>query len=597
MSRVLSYLLLLFLVSVAVDTQAAPSDLRLIPSAQEDQQADSAVEKQGEDKKPADKEESAENKSEEKNDQKSDEKASEKNDDTENEEQDDASDDKEDDADEEDEDEEDDKDESDDAEGEDDEEDEKSKDDNQSKKKKDKKPEPHTVERKPIKIEEEVEGIFVAKEMHEVALRPESWSQYKVVEAVEHGAQVKKGDVLVRFDTEKIEKEIEEQSLSQRLSELTLMQQEEEFPRIKRQVEIEFEEAKKTYEQAQQDYQYYKEVDRPFDVEITNFLYKRALENLASQQEELDQLLKMYEADEITEETEEIVLRRQRFAVETAELMVKLQTASRDYSMNVSLPRRDERYETAMELAEIAFEQAKTAKEKGLTRMNYEMQQKREARASSIERHAKLVSDQGLMVIRAPADGMVYYGRCVNGKWAEVATYSAKLIPHGIVTPNKVLMTIVEQRPLVVNSALAEKEVVNFKEDQTAVISPTADEEVELVGKITKVSSIIGADKKFAMQLEVESDKAPDWLVAGMSCKANVTVYENKKALVVPIALVQTDEDDEKLKYVMLVEEDEDEPVRREIKLGRTKDKLVEVLKGLKEGDQIVKEEEKEEEE
>jgi multidrug efflux pump subunit AcrA (membrane-fusion protein) len=80
-----------------------------------------------------------------------------------------------------------------------------------------------------------------------------------------------------------------------------------------------------------------------------------------------------------------------------------------------------------------------------------------------------------------------------------------------------------------------------------------------------------------------------------MTCQATVKVYENKSALVIPTGMVQTDEEDETTKYVMLVDPEEEEPVRRDVKLGRSKDKLVEVLKGLEEGDEIVKEEKKEE--
>ena len=43
----------------------------------------------------------------------------------------------------------------------------------------------------------------------------------------------------------------------------------------------------------------------------------------------------------------------------------------------------------------------------------------------------------------------------------------------------------------------------------------------------------------------------------------------------------------------MLVDEEEDAPVKRKVKLGRKQDKMVEVLKGLEEGDEIVKEEKK----
>jgi len=595
MTRVLSSLLLFLLIFWTANTQAAPSANVLLQAAEESKEADSTDGKQAEDEKPAEDAKADDDKAAAKSedDKKSDEAE-------EDEEADDDEDgDKDEDDEDDDEDEADDEEDDDDADDddEDDEDDnEKSKSDKGDKKKSDDKPKPHKVERKPIKIEAEIDVTFVAQEMQEVALRPETWSQFKVVEAVEHGVQVKKGDVLVRFDAEKIEKEIEEQSLTQRLSELSLMQQEEEFPRIKRLMEIKFESAKTRYAQFQEDYKYYQEVDRPFDVTISHFLYNRAKEDLASQQEELEQLLKMYEADEITEETEAIVLRRQRFAVETEELMLDIQEASRDYSLEVSIPRRDERNAKAMEEAELSFEQSKTAKEKGLTRLTYEMQQKRDARADSIERHAKLISDQGLMIIRAPADGTVYYGRCIKGKWAEVTTYSSKLKPFGIVTANKVLMTIVEPGPLCLEASIAEKDRPDFSSGLVATVSPTGDDEVELAGKVTKVANIQGGDKKFAVHLDVDTEGAPEWLVAGMTGKAKVVTYENKEAIVVPEDMVQTDKDNDKLKYVMLVEDEDEEPVRREVKLGKTKDKLVEVLKGLDEGDEIVKEEKKKEE-
>jgi len=65
----------------------------------------------------------------------------------------------------------------------------------------------------------------------------------------------------------------------------------------------------------------------------------------------------------------------------------------------------------------------------------------------------------------------------------------------------------------------------------------------------------------------------------------------------VPADLIQTDEDNEKIKYVMLLTGDDEEPVRREVKLGKTKEKQVEILSGLKAGDKIVKEEPKKDDE
>jgi len=457
-------------------------------------------------------------------------------------------------------------------------------------------PKPHQVERKPLKIEAEVDAVFVANETAEVSLRPETWSSFKVLKAVKHGSQVKKGDVLVRFDDEKIEKELAEEMLDQQLGELAMMRAEEEFPREKKLMELKFETAKRKHEELLEDYQYYQSTDRPFFLEITNYRFQEAKESLASQEEELDQLEKMYEADELTEETEAIVLRRQRFEVETARLIMKLQTADRDHALQVQLPRRDTLYADLLVEAELELKQSKTAKENGITRGRYELEKKRAARATSVERHSKLVSDSSLMELRAPADGTVYYGKCVDGKWSEVASYTTKLQPFGTVTPNKVLMTIVQQRPLAVRAVLTEKELPDFQNGLPATLVPAGDKDLELSGKVLEVSKIPGSNKKFVALLEVDTAQAPEWLVAGMTCKANVTIYENPKAIVIPIKLVQTDEDDKKIKYVMLVDPKEEKPVRRNVTLGREKEKLVEVLKGLDEGDQIVKEEKKEKE-
>ena len=74
-----------------------------------------------------------------------------------------------------------------------------------------------------------------------------------------------------------------------------------------------------------------------------------------------------------------------------------------------------------------------------------------------------------------------------------------------------------------------------------------------------------------------------------MTGKAKIKTYDVKNAVVIPADLVQSDEENPKKKYVMVQVEDEEKPVRRDIKLGKSKDKEVEVVKGLKEGDEIVK--------
>ncbi len=453
-----------------------------------------------------------------------------------------------------------------------------------------KKPKAFDVERKPLKIEVVLDGTFVARDMEEVALRPEVWTKFKVVEAVEHGTLVKQGDVLVRFEEDKIEEALAVKSLEQRLNELSLLAAEEEFPRLEKSIGLDYKNAQREHNELREDFERFQNTLRPLSEKIAKFNYRSSKESLAMEQEELDQLQQMYEADEITEETEEIVLRRQQFAVEMAELYVEYSKFNHDYTMDVSLPRRDEMLTESLKKSDLTLQRTKMAKSLGLSRERYEMEKKRKSRVRSAETYAKLMGDRSLMVIKSPADGVVYYGQCVDGKWSSITSLQAKLKPFGSVSANTVLMTIVQERPLSILSSVSEKDLPEVKEGLATVVVPTGDDEMELEGKVATVSSFPKSRGKFPIEIDFGDADAPEWLVPGMTCKAKVTTYENKEALLVPSSLVQSDEENEKRKYVMVLDEDEDEPVRRKVKLGHRKGKMVEIVKGLEEGEKIVKE-------
>ena len=65
--------------------------------------------------------------------------------------------------------------------------------------------------------------------------------------------------------------------------------------------------------------------------------------------------------------------------------------------------------------------QAQMALSLDLNRARYELEQRKKARTKSLDRHAKLLDDRGLMEIKSPADGIVFYGQSVNGRWSETA--------------------------------------------------------------------------------------------------------------------------------------------------------------------------------
>ncbi len=163
-----------------------------------------------------------------------------------------------------------------------------------------------------MKVVVTLDGIFTAEKMTPVALQPEVWSQFEIVEIVKHGTEVHEGEVLVKFDAEKIDREIADLELDLHQSELAIRKAEQELPRAEKSLAMAETDAAQNDKNARDDYDRYFKTDRPMILKSIEYSLKGAQFQLDYEQDELDQLEKMYKADDLTEETEEIVLKRSR---------------------------------------------------------------------------------------------------------------------------------------------------------------------------------------------------------------------------------------------------------------------------------------------
>jgi HlyD family secretion protein len=448
----------------------------------------------------------------------------------------------------------------------------------------------HKVEPKRLKVDVALDGVFVAREMTEVPLRPEAWSDYEIDEVVEHGKKVREGETLIKFDDEKLEEAIDDLELEQRLNELAIRKAEDELPRMEKTLKMNHEVAERSNRQAQEDFERYQEIERPQTVKSAEFMVKYYNFNLDYEKDELEQLEKMYEADDLTEETEEIVLKRQRNSVEFAEYSLENAKLNRDETLNVRLPRFDIEIRESLERAQMALERSKLALSVDLNQARYELEQRKEARTKSLDRHAKLLEDRGLMEIKSPAEGVVFYGQCVNGRWSDTPSLINKYKPHSNASPGSILMTIVHERPVFITASLDEGKRPDVSDGQKASIALPAEGADRLDAKVKSISPIPVSPGKFEIEFELDQESIPDWVVAGMSCKIEVKSYDKKDAITVPKAAVHDDEDDVNKKYVWLVSKPDDEdakPERRDVTLGKRSGDDIEITKGLKAGDVV----------
>jgi len=452
-------------------------------------------------------------------------------------------------------------------------------------------PKPSTVKVKkgPFKIEVSLEGVFEAQRMTEMLLRPQEWVGLTVLSAAEHGAVVRRGDLLLALDLEKIDRAIADLRSEVEVTDLTMHQAEQSLRTLEASTPLDLAAGQRAERIAREDLKQFFDINRPGLLKTIEFSLRSAKEMLEYQQEELRQLEKMYKADDLTEETEEIVLRRARNAVERAKFLYERAQVEHDQALKFDFPRMEEKIKDSAERAALQWEKDKIAIPVALKKQRLDLEKLKLQRARSAERLKELQADREMMTVKAPVDGVVYYGKCVRGRFGGGAAATEDFRRGGTISPNAVFMTIVQPRPLFIRSSVPEKELHLVQTGVKGTAKPTGYPDLKLTAIVERVAAVPSGSGGFDARITVALDQHSQALMPGMSCDVKLAAYEKKDVVAVPAGAVAADESDEQKHYVYLVAKD-GQPQKREVTVGKRSDKQVEVLRGLGEGDEILAE-------
>lgn len=450
------------------------------------------------------------------------------------------------------------------------------------------------VQKGPFRVEANLKGIFESSEMHEVSLRPEAWTPDNrgmliVKKAVEQGTAVKKGDPIVWLDLEKIDQAIRDLETDHRLTELAIKQAEEELPVLAKAVPLELTWSERAKQLADEDVQNFTGFERPLSERYANFRVKASTNFLEYAKEELRQLEKMYRAKDIREETEEIILKRQRDEVEMVAFFLQSAEAQREHLFKTDLPRRDQTVRENALRSEILLDRARAVLPLQLKQKQLALEKMKYERDKAADRLAKLRKDREAMTGKAPANGIVYYGKCTRGHWGTARMMATKLQPGGMLMPDEVFMTVVVPGSLFVRASVPEADLRDVTASAAARVIPTADPDRRLGAKVLEVSTIPVTPGSFEARVDLDPGSRTGREVAGMECTVRVTARQQKDALTVPSKAVFADDFDPDRHHVFLSVKG-GKPEKRQVKVGRSARDKTEILEGLRAGDEILTE-------
>jgi multidrug efflux pump subunit AcrA (membrane-fusion protein) len=313
------------------------------------------------------------------------------------------------------------------------------------------------------------------------------------------------------------------------------------------------------------------------------FNVKSAEQRLDNANEELRQLKKMYDADDLTEETEEIILKRQKFNVEASEYGLEQARQMAEVSLKTALPREHDTLKALARDQSFALELADQTLPRQLLRKRLEVDKLKRERGKSDKRLADLKNDLALLSVKAPADGVVYYGACENGRWTTGGALAKKLVPNGKLMPNEVFMTLVNPDKLELKAVAAEAELAHLRPGLEGKATPVRAPDKPLRVRLDELEEVPLPSGGFQAVLSFRQEPGV-LLLPGMNCKIVFEDLEKPSALLAPKEAVFGEGSE---RYVLVAGKD-GKAEKRVVKVGEADAKRIEILEGLTEGSKIL---------
>lgn len=441
--------------------------------------------------------------------------------------------------------------------------------------------EPHTVDSGVFRKTVTIDGWFAPNGVEPVSVEPEEWTSLVLLDLLPHGTPVAEGDVIAVFDTEALEDRIEDLERTADNRATAVRRMELEVEALRETTPLNLAAAVRNHEEAVEALEYWNTTSRDLTVSAAEQAVVSAEQSLYLTREELRQLQIMYEADDLVEETEEIILRRTQWAVDRAELNLDRVRKNSERTLEVEIPRRDRSLAETVERTRIERTKAEEDYVAFLAQKEFELAEARRNLEESTEQLENLKNDLALLSgVRAPADGRLLWGDWTqeNGP-ARFAEFERKYRNNsrGAIAARDRFATIATGGmpvQLVGNLPQAERSAIGWRAG-AGDENPEAPRHASIEAvphfafpvRLAEVTDTPDTGGNFAVRVETDKEAIADDsfppITPGMKTRITLLDYLNEEAITIPQSMVRSRFDGasmlHEVRVLPPVEEDADE--------------------------------------
>ena len=440
---------------------------------------------------------------------------------------------------------------------------------NQEKKKKDSS-DTIQVEVKPIKIFLTLNGFLEDSEARTLSVSTDNWSELRVLNPPVQGKIVNKGEVIMNLDLEKIRQEIQnlEHQLSLMKFDHRMLQIELSLAKDLAPIDMMVIERNEKY--AKEDLEKFNKQDLPFQRKSLQMILKRYRDYLKYSQEELNQLKKMYEEDDLTEETEEIILQRAKDEVEFYKFNVEYAEKRFEDFNSILAPRSKQSMQESFERENLNLAALKKTSPAQIELLEIRLSKLEKEKSNIASRIAKLQKDLKNMTLKSPVKGRLFWGTFNRGKWAGPTTLKNKLQKGGSLKAHEPILTICPGKILEAHVDIPEKHLASTRKNLTGKLTFASDPEIKLEAKVIEVSNHPHMPNVYSASISFTLPKGTNPPSPGTACSFKFVSYEKKSASTLPAKTIFSEDHDPEVKFVYILN-----------KSGKGRKKIVEIGKKI----------------
>ncbi len=443
---------------------------------------------------------------------------------------------------------------------------------------------PYVIKTADFHVRPSMAAALLPEQALPIAIPAKEWGTFTILEILPHGSQVNKGQVLVRFDDESYQKKLRDAESAAKAGKLTLANAEADFLSAEKYLPMQLQSARIKAEEAAEALAYFRSSRRNTEITEANLSLRQTELRLESELEEQKQLEKMYKADDLTENTEEIILKRQREIVKAMEISLEIAKLAHKRKLEISLPREAVSLEREAQSTVIALKEHEQNLPRNLELKRIGLEDAKVNAKRSADALAALQAEKDLFVLKSPADGYFYYGTMQDGRWTtgEPVKALTPLSPVAIKRPFAVVVP--KDATQLLETSVDEATMRILKVGVKGFASLTGRADLSFPVTLKELAAAPGLDGRYRVTLSAEFP-ANVSRVAGTTASVQVTAYQAKGAITIPTKALHSDGEGG---WEVEIQEAENKTKRIAVKRGVTWGDKVEILSGLAKDQTII---------